>query len=141
MEKLKLQIGAEELASDAQMILKKLIQFNESTVGRSNIKEITVTLKNSEGELIAGLNGFTHWNWFFIKLLWTHESHRGQGLARQLMKAAEKEATQRGAEGAWVDTFSLKTAKFYEQLGYAIFGELSDYPRGHKRIFLQKKLN
>jgi hypothetical protein len=29
---------------------------------------------------------------------------------------------------------------FYERRGYEVFGTLDDYPKGHKKFFLKKKL-
>jgi hypothetical protein len=56
------------------------------------------------------------------------------------MGAAEGRAVERGCHSAWVDTFSFQAPGFYPKLGYEVFGEL-DYPPGHKRIFLQKRLS
>jgi hypothetical protein len=39
----------------------------------------------------------------------------------------------------WLDTFSFQARPFYEKLGYEVFGQLEDYPRGHSRYFLQKR--
>ena len=55
------------------------------------------------------------------------------------MGDAEMRALERGCHSAWVDTFSFQAPGFYPRLGYEVFGEL-DYPPGHKRIFLQKRL-
>jgi len=55
------------------------------------------------------------------------------------MGDAEMRALERGRHSARVDTFSFEAPGFYPKLGYAVFGEL-DYPPGHKRIFLQKRL-
>ena len=46
---------------------------------------------------------------------------------------------ERGCHSAWVDTFSFQAPGFYRKLGYEVFGEL-DYPPGHKRFFLRKRL-
>ncbi len=63
----------------------------------------------------------------------------GKGIGRRLMGDAEMRALERGCHSAWVDTFSFQAPGFYPRLGYTVFGEL-DYPPGHKRIFLQKRL-
>ncbi|RQX83694.1 hypothetical protein DF034_05110 [Burkholderia anthina] len=39
-----------------------------------------------------------------------------------------------------LDTFDFQARTFYEKRGYVRFGELPDYPVGHTRIFLTKKL-
>ena len=77
--------------------------------------------------------------WLFIRYLWVSEALRGKGIGRKLMADAEARALERGCHSAWVDTFSFQAPGFYPKLGYTVFGEL-DYPPGHKRIFLQKRL-
>ena len=88
---------------------------------------------------VAGLAGETYSGWLFIRYLWVSDALRGQGIGRKLMGDAEGRALERGCHSAWVDTFSFQAQGFYPKLGYAVFGEL-DYPPGHKRIFLQKRL-
>jgi GNAT superfamily N-acetyltransferase len=66
------------------------------------------------------------------------EAMRGTGLGRQTMSLAEDEAQRRGCRGAWLDTYSFQARRFYERLGYTVFGTLADYPPGHSRIFLSK---
>jgi ribosomal protein S18 acetylase RimI-like enzyme len=48
------------------------------------------------------------------------ERVRGQGIGRQLMKAAEELARQRGATEVWLDVWSFNDEAFgfYEHLGY-----------------------
>ena len=73
-----------------------------------------------------------------VDLLFLPESLRRNGIGRQLMKDAEREAIRRGCRGAWLDTYSFQARGFYERLGYKIFGTIDDYPPGHSRIFLKK---
>ncbi len=56
------------------------------------------------------------------------------------MQAAENEALARGCHGAYLDTFSFQAPDFYQKLGYEIYGKLDDFPKGHCRYFLRKKL-
>jgi hypothetical protein len=51
-----------------------------------------------------------------------------------------REAIRRGCRGAYLDTFSYQARPFYEKLGYAVFGTLDDYPPGHQRFFMRKRL-
>jgi ribosomal protein S18 acetylase RimI-like enzyme len=47
-------------------------------------------------------------------------SHRGSGIGRRLMAAAERWAQDRGAAEVWLDvwTFNERAIAFYEDLGY-----------------------
>jgi len=89
--------------------------------------------------IVAGLIGFTHWNWLHIRFLWVAESLRRQSLGRRLVLAAEYEARRRGCAHVHLDTFSFQAVPFYERLGYTVFGRLDDYPPGHTKVFLQKR--
>jgi GNAT superfamily N-acetyltransferase len=83
----------------------------------------------------------THWGWLYVQRLWVDESQRGQGLAGEMLSAAENEARARFCHGAWIDTFNPTALRTYQRAGYAPFGELPDFPRGHTRTFLSKRLS
>jgi hypothetical protein len=57
-----------------------------------------------------------------------------------LLVTAEDEARRRGAKHADMDTFSFQAPAFYEAHGYEVFGVLRDYPPGHQRLYMQKRL-
>lgn len=101
-------------------------------------RELTLSIHGRDRKLVAGLNGSTNWSWLYVRLLWVSEEARGQGLGKKLMNLAEDEARKRGCKHAWVDTFNPEALKFYQQLGYQVFGELPDCPPGGCRFFLRK---
>ena len=92
-----------------------------------------------EARIVAGLAGETYCGWLFVKYLWVSDGLRGRGVGRELMARAEVRARERGCHSAWLDTFSFQARGFYEKLGYEEFGRL-DYPPGHHRHFLRKRL-
>ena len=49
-------------------------------------------------------------------------------------------ASPRGLAGLWLDTFAFQAKDFYEKLGFSVFGEIDDHPRGSRRHFLMKRL-
>jgi ribosomal protein S18 acetylase RimI-like enzyme len=69
------------------------------------------------------------------------EALRRKGLGRKLMEQAEKIARTRNLTGIWLDTFDFQARPFYEKLGFTIFGELKDHPRGISQYWLQKRLH
>jgi len=97
-------------------------------------------LCREDGRLLGGLVGSTVWGWLYINLLWVDKSRRGAGLGRKLVLAAEAEAVRRGCHAAFLNTFSFQARGFYEKLDYTVFGQLDDFPPGHQRIYLQKRL-
>lgn len=91
-------------------------------------------------EILGGLWGSTNWGYLNVNLLAVKESLRGQGYGTKLMQRAEDLSRQRGCHSAFLNTFSFQAPDFYERLGYRVFGQLPDFPPGHKRIFMSKKL-
>ena len=125
--------------ADVEVLPNALEAFNESRwPGHRRWRPLAVFARDGES-VVAGLAGETYSGWLFIRYLWVSDALRGRGIGRKLMAAAESKALERGCHSAWVDTFSFQAPGFYSKLGYAVFGEL-DYPPGHKRFFLQKRL-
>jgi GNAT superfamily N-acetyltransferase len=125
-------------AADRRQLIRELVAFNDRHAASENDRDLIVVLR-AEGLLIGGLIGVTYWNWLFVKQLWVSEAFRSQGHGRGLMLAAEREAAGRGCEHAHLDTFDFQALPFYRTLGYAVFGQLEDFPAGHTRYFLQKR--
>jgi GNAT superfamily N-acetyltransferase len=125
--------------ADVEVLPNGLEAFNESRwPGHQPWRPLAVFARQDES-IVAGLAGETYSGWLFIRYLWVSEALRGKGIGRELMAGAEGRARERGCHSAYVDTFSFQGPGFYPKLGYQVFGEL-DYPPGHKRIFLQKRL-
>lgn len=66
---------------------------------------------------------------------------RGTGVGTQLMRMAEDEARSRSCVGVWLDTHTFQARPFYERLGYSVFADLPDFPPGHTRFYMMKRLD
>ncbi len=108
--------------------------------GAREERPLSITARDAEEVLVAGLNGVSHWRWLYVRHLWVEKSQRGRGLGRRLMAEAERIAEDRGCVGVYVDTFDPRAAAFYEGLGFTRAGEIVDFPPGHARVFLRKPL-
>jgi GNAT superfamily N-acetyltransferase len=115
-------------------------EYNTQEAGDDNGKNLCFALKGPDEEILGGVIGATHWDWFYINLMWIKAEHRRQGYGRRLLQLAEDEARQRGAKHAYLDTFSFQAPDFYKKHGYEVFGELQDFPTGHQRYYMVKKL-
>jgi GNAT superfamily N-acetyltransferase len=120
-------------------VFKGLKAFNDAAVGKSNGRSIAVTLRH-RSTIVGGLIGYTYLGWMFVAMFWIAAEFRGKGFGSKLMKAAEKEAKQRGVTNIYLDTFSFQAPGFYRKLGYREFGRLKGFPAGHYRSFLTKSL-
>jgi GNAT superfamily N-acetyltransferase len=89
---------------------------------------------------MGGLLGEIWGGWLYISVLWVAEPARGRGHASRLLEAAEAYARRRGCIGIGLDTFSFQARPLYERHGYVVFGTQADYPPGHTRYFMEKRL-
>jgi len=100
---------------------------------------LSLVARDADGAVIAGLNGVVHWRWLYVRHLWVAEAARGQGLGSRLLAAVEQSARDRGARGAYIDTFDEAAARFYERAGYRRHGRIEDFPPGFARVFLARR--
>ncbi len=114
--------------------------YNTQQAGKDQGKQLCFILYTPDRKIVGGLIGVTYWDWLYIDLLWIQDALRGRGYGHRLLTLAEQEARQRGAQHAYLDTFSFQAPDFYEKHGYQIFGKLEDFPAGHQRYFMKKHL-
>jgi GNAT superfamily N-acetyltransferase len=117
-----------------------LHHYNKQQAGDNQFQYLCFVLRSPEQEIAGGLIGEIHWGWLYINLLYLQDELRGQGYGHRLLTLAEDAARQCGATNAYLDTFSFQALDFYQQHGYQVFGELADFPPGHQRYYLTKKL-
>jgi GNAT superfamily N-acetyltransferase len=117
-----------------------LSAYNEKEGGESSGQLLCFVLQAPDQEVVGGVIGETHWDWLYVNLMWIREDLRRKGYGHRLLTMAEDEARKRGARNAYLDTFSFQAPDFYKKHGYQVFGELKDFPAGHQRYYLTKKL-
>jgi len=125
---------------DRNAVLKHLRTANIARAGSANLRPFAILLQGGADHSLGGVWGHTAYGWMFIQYLAISEAYRGQGLGKKLMASAEELARNRTCTGIWLDTYSFQTPGFYEMLGYSKFGRIDDYPVGHHRLFLLKRL-
>ena len=126
--------------TDAQIVRRRLDMFNVGVTGVSTYYPVQFFLRSERNEVLGGLVGGIWGGWLEIAILWVDESVRGNDWGTRLMDEAEAYARERGCHSASLDTHSFQARPFYEKRGYELFGVLDDYPKGHKKFFLKKKL-
>jgi ribosomal protein S18 acetylase RimI-like enzyme len=115
-------------------------RYTESRVPWDEYSDLTLIARGDDGEVIAAALGETGRGWLNVSVVWVDERARGQRLGTQLVNAMEAEAIRRGCHSAYLDTFSYQARPFYEKLGYEVFGTLENYPPGHQRFYMRKRL-
>jgi ribosomal protein S18 acetylase RimI-like enzyme len=119
---------------------ERIFAHNVAATGFTDGRSLSCLLYDTDGEMIAGLDGFSWGGYAKIELLWVRDDHRGDGLGTRLMRAAEAEAAARGCVIVRVDTHTFQAPDFYERLGYERIGYAADTPAGHGEVFLLKRL-
>jgi ribosomal protein S18 acetylase RimI-like enzyme len=129
-------------AADVRAIEDGLIEHARvSGIEPRNYRPLGFVLRDDDGELVGGLIGATVWGWLQVRDLWIAERARAQGWGSKLLERAEREAIARGCHHACLDTFDFQALEFYRRHGYRVFGTLRDFPAGHERYFVSKRLN
>ncbi len=129
---------------DKKLIADNLRKYNLEQVA-ATLTEIWAPLdyvvRNDRDEVIAGiLSGLGCWCGLEISTLWVDESYRKSGLGTKLLLQTELKAKAKGAVISLLDTFDFQAKDFYLKNGYTIFGEVNNFPTGHTRYYLQKRL-
>jgi GNAT superfamily N-acetyltransferase len=115
-------------------------EFNRQHAGEQHHQLLCFVLQGADGTIAGGVIAATYYGWLYVDLLWVREDLRGQGYGGRLLALAEEAARRRGAQHAYLDTFSFQAPDFYVKHGYRVFGELPDFPPGHRRYFFTKQL-
>lgn len=131
-----------EAAADVRALIEAGLAKHALAAGvaRREVLPIAIIARDHRSQVIGGLMGRTVWGWLHVSELWVEESHRHAGIGRKLMVAAEAAALQRRCHASYLDTFDFQAVAFYQALGYSMVGALEDFPLGHTRFFLQKRL-
>lgn len=58
--------------------------FNEQYFGQRTDNPFSLTIRDENSKIIAGLNGLIFLDHARVEFTWVHEPYRGQGLGRQL---------------------------------------------------------
>jgi GNAT superfamily N-acetyltransferase len=140
-EGLELVLRRRARKQDSDRLERGLIAHNEKHAPHPmRFQHFTITVHSKSGRLMGGLDGRMYWGWLYVDKLWLDGRVRRAGLGSRLLAAGEAHARAYGCHGVWLDTMSFQARPFYEKQGYRMFGQLDDYPTGHKRFWMCKQL-
>ncbi len=126
--------------ADMNWLDDQLYAFNATCTGIDDGRYLAIWVHDEDQQIVAGLYGWTWGGTCEIRALWVHEHWRAGGVGSRLLQAAEAEARARGATQIVLDTHSFQAPDFYRRFGFERIGELEEYPRGHTKIFMRKRL-
>lgn len=127
--------------ADLHAVEQAVLEFNMERTGFHDDEVLGCVLRDHDGELVAGLSGFTWGGYGMIEWLFVRDDQRGTGLGTRMVRAAEDEATRRGCVVMRVNTHTFQAPDFYARLGYEVIGEAVDTPVGHGEVFYAKRLD
>jgi GNAT superfamily N-acetyltransferase len=127
--------------ADREAIRLPLAAYNTAAAGPLHYEPLAIMLRDDYGTAVGGLWGQLYYDWLFIELLFVPESVRGQRFGTRLLAHAEAMAREKGCVGIWLDSFSFQAPGFYLKHGFEAWGTLENHPRGHRRVFLRKRLD
>jgi len=131
----------------SEYVKQQMLEYNSKfiqPVGPSKNVPVHLVLKAEDGTIMGGLSATIFYlrARCYIDRLWIHESLRGLDYGTKLMNAIEEKVKLENCNIILVDTFSFQAPRFYEKLGYQVYGKLDDYPSvGLSSFYYQKRLD
>lgn len=125
---------------DKKVMVEGMLTYHTSHGHIRKTDVYSIWLKDKNDKVFGCVVVSFLWNGMEIQSLWVDDSVRKQGWGRKLIQAVEEEAIKRGCTIAYTNTFTWQAPKFYEKLGYVLFGKLENFPPGNSLGYFSKKL-
>lgn len=127
-------------AADVAFLEDRLAAAAIEAAGSGPEEEFAVFVREDDGRIAAGISGIVWGGYCELQAMWVDEALRGQGLARELMAAAEDEARRRGCAIVAFHAYDLLARGLYERLGYETAGVIEGIPAGSAARWYRKDL-
>lgn len=118
----------------------RLYEYSARATGIDDGRWLAIFVRDADGEIAAGLRGWTWGGTGYVETLWVREDLRRHGFGRRLLAAAEAEAIRRGCGEMQLSTLSYQAPEFYPRFGYEVMARLPGWPGGAMRTLFRKPL-
>lgn len=126
-------------AADIDLLTKHI---NEETAEYGEAYPFAFFIRDDDGSIAAGANGFVIYGAVYTDQLWVRKDHRGKGLAKDIMDKVHEFGKLEGCNIATVQTMSFQGVQgFYEKLGYIQHFKNPGYVNNSHCIFMRKNLS
>jgi GNAT superfamily N-acetyltransferase len=129
--------------ADVAVLEARVSEETARVTGHSGETQLAIFVRDGDGAILAGIYGWTWGGCCELQHLWVDVALRGQGLATQLLDAAEAEAASRGCRQVVLFTHAANAGKMgdrYTRRGYELVGRVDDYPLGDAALWFRKPL-
>ena len=140
MDEMAIELESPAPAKRVMELHDRLVSSGQALDG-SELTTFVLSVTDGQGDLTAGCKGEIAFRSAHISELWVDARHRGQGLGRALLAAAEDHAAKNGCIRVHLETRSEKARALYERVGYRLFGTLPDYDGDQAFHYLEKRLD
>jgi GNAT superfamily N-acetyltransferase len=139
MSEVRIAVGDAD-AGLAERLDQEISAFNAAVTGHHDGRMLSVAVRGDDGDLRAGLYGWTWGGCGYIDLLWVRDDQRGSGLGARLLAAAEAEIRHRGCDRVALNTHSFQAPGFLRPVWLSRMRSHAGYPHGRDDIHLLKLL-
>jgi ribosomal protein S18 acetylase RimI-like enzyme len=120
-------VGGADAELDARLN-EELGAFNIAASGIEDQRELTVQVRDAQGDLVGGLSGWTWGTCAGVGMFWIREDARRSGWGSRMLAAAEAESVARGCEQMVLSSFTFQAPGFYRRHGYVETGRTEALP-------------
>ena len=124
---------------DLELLETRIRREASAAMGLGSEVDLAIFVRE-EGEVVAGISGWTWGDCCELQSLWVQPSLRGRGLASKLIAAAEAEAAARGCVQTVHFTYEFQARTLYERSGYKVVARVKDFPSGTDALWYHKLL-
>ena len=124
---------------DIELLETRIRREASAAMGLGDEVDLAIFVRE-EGEVVAGISGWTWGDCCELQSLWVQPSLRGRGLATKLIAAAETEAAARGCVQTVHFTYEFQARTLYERNGYKLVARVQDFPSGTDALWYHKRL-
>lgn len=136
------EISYKEAASqeEIQVLIDGISNEAFTLKGMGKIVPFSFFARDSEGTIIAGIQGSTYYGCLYTDWLFVGPAGRNKGLGTKLMGEAEKLGRERKCTFATLFTMDWEALSFYQKVGYHIEHIREGFEKKSTMYFLRKAL-
>ena len=138
-DELRMTFEPEPSLAEQDYLRSQIGYWNILVTGYDDYAPANHLIRDDTDHICGGILAYVWARWLHVDILWLRDDVRRMGWGTKLLESAHTIGREKGAEAAWLDTFSWQARGFYERFGYEAVFEVLDLPPGHSRIFMRKR--